>query len=135
MRSGMLILWCLAVAATHGQDAPKRTFTSPGGTQLRVLVDAASLGGSEVEVGELTFTANSESAEHQHGVTETFYVLEGELTQVVNGKPIRLGPGMVASIRSTDHVVHRAGPAGARALVIWAPGGEIARVTARWKPS
>jgi quercetin dioxygenase-like cupin family protein len=132
----ILIALCLTVAATHAQDSPKtKTFTSPGGAQLRVLVDAATLGGTEVELGELTFKPNSESAEHQHGVTETFYVLEGELTQVVNGKPIKLGPGMVASIRTTDHVIHRAGPNGAKALVIWAPGGEIARVTARWKAS
>ena len=133
MISRILTAVGLMLAVTHAQDAPKKTFVSPGGTQLRVLVDAATLGGSEVEVGELTFAANSESAEHQHGVTETFYVLEGELTQVVNGKPIKLDPGMVASIRPTDHVVHRAGPKGAKAIVIWAPGGEIARVTARWK--
>ena len=132
----ILIGVCVMVAATHAQDTPrKKTFTSPGGTELRVLVDASTLGGTEVEVGELTFKPNSESAEHQHGVTETFYVLEGELTQVVNGKPIKLGPGMATSIRTTDHVIHRAGPNGAKALVIWAPGGEIARVTARWKAS
>ena len=126
---------CLMIAVTHAQDAQRKKFTSPGGTELRVLVDAATLGGSEVEVAELTFPPNSESAEHQHGVTETFYVLEGDVTQVVNGKPIKLGPGMVASIRTSDHVIHRAGPKGAKVLVIWAPGGEIARVTARWKPS
>ena len=133
MMSRILTVVCLMLAVTHAQDAQKKTFVSPGGTQLRVLVDAASLGGTEVEIGELTFPAKSESAEHQHGVTETFYVLEGELTQVVNGKPIKLAPGMATSIRPTDHVVHRAGPNGAKALVIWAPGGEIARVTARWK--
>jgi quercetin dioxygenase-like cupin family protein len=127
---------CLMVATTHAQDPQKKkAFTSPGGTELRVLVDASTLGGTEVELAELKFQPNSESGEHQHGVTETFYVLEGELTQVVNGKPITLGPGMVASIRTTDHVIHRAGPNGARVLVIWAPGGEIARVTARWKAS
>jgi len=135
MAGRILMICCLMVAVAQGQGTGKKTFTSPGGTQLRVLVDASSLGGNEVEIGELTFTANSESAEHQHGVTETFYVLEGEVTQVVNGKPIKLGPGMVTSIRTTDHVVHKAGPNGAKALVIWAPGGEIARVTARWKPS
>ncbi len=132
----ILIAVCLTVAVTHAQDRRTgNTFTSPGGTELRVLVDASTLGGTEVEVGELTFKPNSESAEHQHGVTETFYVLEGELTQVVNGKAIKLGSGMATSIRTTDHVIHRAGPSGAKALVIWAPGGEIARVTARWKPS
>lgn len=130
----ILIVLCLMVAATHAQDGQKKkTFTSPGGTELRVLVDAATLGGTEVELAELKFQPNNESGEHQHGVTETFYVLEGEMTQVVNGKPITLAPGMAASIRTTDHVIHRAGPNGAKVLVIWAPGGEIARVTARWK--
>jgi hypothetical protein len=38
----------------------------------------------------------------------------------------------VASIRSTDQVRHKSGPKGAKVLVIWAPGGEIARVTAKW---
>ena len=115
------------------QPAAGKVFVSPGGTQLKILVDAASLGGSEVEVGELTFAPNSDSGDHQHGVTETFYLLEGDLEQVVNGKPIKLTPGSAVSIRSTDHVQHKTGPKGARALVIWAPGGEIARVTARWK--
>ncbi len=132
----ILIAACLMVAATHAQDGQtKKTFTSPSGAELRVLVDAATLGGTEVELAELKLQPNSESAEHQHGVTETFYVLEGEVTQVVNGKAIKLGPGMATSIRTTDHVVHRAGPKGAKVLVIWAPGGEIARVTARWKAS
>lgn len=139
MRKICVLAGCAVLAlaglsgATFAEQGGVKTLTSPGGTKLKVLVDAASLGGSEVEVGELTFAANSDSGEHQHGVTETFYVLEGELDQVINGKPVTLGPGMVASIRSTDHVQHKSGPKGARVLVIWAPGGEIARVTSRWK--
>lgn len=128
-------LVCLAGTMTAArQPATPKVFTSPGGTQLRVLVDAASLGGTEVEMAELTFTPNSDSGDHRHAVTETFYLLEGDLEQVINGKPVKLGPGMVASIRSTDNVRHKSGPNGAKVLVIWAPGGEIARVTARWKP-
>jgi quercetin dioxygenase-like cupin family protein len=123
----------LVLGRAAEQSAAGKVFVSPGGTQLKVLVDSASLGGSEVEVGELTFAANSDSGDHQHGVTETFYLLDGDLEQVVNGKPVKLTPGMAVSIRSTDHVQHKSGPKGARALVIWAPGGEIARVTARWK--
>jgi quercetin dioxygenase-like cupin family protein len=121
----------LVITAPAGAQSSK-VFTSPSGTQLRVLVDAASLGGSEVEVAELTFVPNSDSGDHRHAVTETFYVLEGELDQVINGNPVKLGPGMVASIRSTDTVRHKSGPKGAKVLVIWAPGGEIARVSAKW---
>jgi quercetin dioxygenase-like cupin family protein len=129
----VMVAVAYAAGRAAGQTPGAKTFVSPGGTQLKILVDSASLGGSEVEIGELTFVPNSDSGDHQHGVTETFYLLEGDLEQVVNGKPIKLTPGMAVSIRSTDHVQHKTGPKGARALVIWAPGGEIARVTARWK--
>jgi hypothetical protein len=67
------------------------------------------------------------------GAPELLASRDANRTCDVSGKPIKLTTGMVASIRSTDHVVHRAGPTGAKALVIWAPGGDIARVTARWK--
>jgi quercetin dioxygenase-like cupin family protein len=129
----LLIGGYVAGVASAGQPAASKVFVSPNGTQLRVLVDDATLGGSEVEIAELTFLANSDSGDHRHGVTETFYVLEGELEQVINGKPVRLAPGMAASLRSTDQVRHKSGPNGAKVLVIWAPGGELARVTARWK--
>ena len=130
--SGALVLF--ASGPVPGQEAKTtgRVLKSPGGTELRVLVDAQSLGGSEVEVAELTFLPNSDSGDHHHGVTETFYVLEGEMSQVINGKTFKLGPGMVATLRPTDEVRHRSGPKGAKVLVIWAPGGEIERVAGRW---
>jgi quercetin dioxygenase-like cupin family protein len=109
-------------------------YQSPGGVTLRVLLDQAGLGGTEVEVGELTFPPSSDSGDHQHGVTEVFYVLQGELEHVVNGRSVNLSAGMVGSVRPPDRVRHKTGAAGARALVIWAPGGEMARVTARWRP-
>ncbi len=108
------------VAANRQPAQTPRVFMSSGGTALRVLVDAKSLGGNEVEVGELTFPANSDSGDHRHAVTETFFVLEGQLEQVVNGKPVALGPGGIVSIRSTDQVRHKSGPNGAKVLVIWA---------------
>jgi quercetin dioxygenase-like cupin family protein len=123
------------VAADSRQTgSSERTYQSPGGTKLRVLVDESSLKGTEVEIAELTFAPNSDSGDHKHGVTETFYVLEGELEHVVNGQSLKLTPGMVGSVRPPADVRHKTGPAGAKALVIWAPGGEIARVTARWRP-
>ena len=111
-----------------------RAFVSAGGTEMRVLADETDVRGNEVEIVELTFPANSDSGDHRHAVTETFYVLEGEMEQVINGTPVKLARGMSATIRSTDQVRHKSGPNGARVLVVWAPGGEIARVTARWKP-
>lgn len=120
-----------ALSGVEGQVGP--IYQSASGTKLRVLMDAAAIGGTEVEVGELTFVPNSDSGDHQHGVTETFYVLDGELEHIVNGKGAKLGPAMTGTVRPPDKVRHKTGPAGARALVIWAPGGEIARITARWK--
>jgi N-acyl-D-amino-acid deacylase len=108
-------------------------FVSPGGATLKVITSEADVRGSEVEIVELTLLPNSDSGEHRHAVTETFYVLQGDMEQVINGTPVKLTPGTAATIRSTDTVRHRAGPNGAKILVVWAPGGEIARVTAKWK--
>jgi quercetin dioxygenase-like cupin family protein len=121
-----------AITARQTPSAP-RVYQSPGGATLRVLLDREGLGSADVEIAELTFPANSDSGEHKHGVTEIFYVLEGELEHVVNGRSVKLTPGMVGSVRPPDAVRHKTGPAGAKALVVWAPGGEIARVTARWR--
>jgi N-acyl-D-amino-acid deacylase len=119
---------------SQGPTTSGRAFVSAGGTEMRVLADEKDVRGNEVEIVELKFPPNSDSGDHRHAVTETFYVLEGEMEQVINGTPVKLSTGMSATIRSTDQVRHKSGPAGARVLVVWAPGGEIARVTSRWKP-
>jgi dihydroorotase/N-acyl-D-amino-acid deacylase len=121
-------------SAPESQAARPRNFVSPGGTRMKILVDESDVRGTEVEIVELTFPANSDSGDHRHAVTETFYVLEGELEQVINGTAVKLTPGRSVSIRSTDQVRHRSGPNGAKVIVVWAPGGEIARVTAKWQP-
>jgi quercetin dioxygenase-like cupin family protein len=138
-RNRSLVLVLTAVAGLSGwalaQSVEKTTnWVSPSGTRLRVLVDKGTLGGDEVEMGEITFAANADSGEHAHGSTEIFYVLEGELEHVVNGKSHLLKPGMVGYVRPPDRVRHKVGPGGAKALVIWAPGGEAGRITTgRWK--
>jgi quercetin dioxygenase-like cupin family protein len=117
--------WALA------QVVEKSTsWVSSGGTRLRMLVDKGNLGGEEVELGEITFAASSDSGDHAHASTEIFYVLEGELEHIVNGKSYRLTAGMVGYVRPPDRVRHKVGPGGAKALVIWAPGGEGGRITA-----
>ncbi|MEY2880943.1 MAG: hypothetical protein RLZZ15_3323 [Verrucomicrobiota bacterium] len=108
-------------------------FQNPAGNRLRILFDEAAYGGTELELAEITFVPNGDSGEHVHGATETFYVLEGELEHVVNGKSVKLTAGMIGTVRPPDKVRHKTGPAGARALVIWAPAGEAARIAARWQ--
>ena len=122
-----------ASPASASQAPTGATFVSPTGARLRILLGTNTFGGEEMEVGELTFMPNADSGEHTHGAVETFYVLEGELEHVVNGKSIKLGPGMVGTVRPPDTVRHKTGPAGARALVIWNPAGEAARIGSRWK--
>jgi quercetin dioxygenase-like cupin family protein len=108
-------------------------YQSPGGTKLRILMDQEMLRGPELEIGEITFAPNTDSGEHVHGATETFYVLEGELEHVVNGQSTKLTVGMVGTVRPPDKVRHKTGAAGARALVMWTPAGEAARIASRWK--
>lgn len=141
MRSLFAVIGVIAVAAIApgagaaagwGQLAGK-TFVSPGGTEMKVLIDAGVLGGTEVDVVELTLPANSNSGDHKHGATETFYLLEGELEQIINGTSHLLTPGKAVSLRPGDVVVHKAGPKGAKVLAIWAPGGEAGRIASRWK--
>lgn len=105
-------------------------YVSPGGTRLRVLFD-----GPDVDVAEITFPPGTNSGNHVHGVTEIFYVLEGELEHVVNGESYRLKPGMLGYVKPPDQVNHKvaAGGPAAKALVIWAPGGEATRLGSRWK--
>lgn len=140
LASGMfLLLGALVVGADADRSSPPppasrgAVYQSAGGTKLRMLMDQELFRGTELEIGELTFAPNTDSGEHVHGATETFYVLEGELEHVVNGKSIKLTTGMIGTVRPPDKVRHKTGPAGARALVIWAPAGEAARIASRWK--
>jgi N-acyl-D-aspartate/D-glutamate deacylase len=127
------ILYGPSIRQAGTTASSSRNFVSPGGTTMKVITSEAEVRGNEVEIVELVLPPNSDSGDHRHAVTETFYLLEGDMEQVINGTPVKLTPGTAATIRATDQVRHKAGPKGAKVLVVWAPGGEIARVTARWK--
>jgi quercetin dioxygenase-like cupin family protein len=121
----------ISASDANAQAERARTYKSPGGTTLRVLLDDTNVG-PEATIGELTFMPNSDSGEHTHGAIEMFYVLSGELEHVVNGKSEFLKPGMAGFVRPPDKIRHKTGPAGAKVLVIWVPGEEVKRITARW---
>lgn len=112
--------------STHGT----RWLHGAGGLSIKVLVEKTNLGGTEVDIGEITFPAGSASGAHSHGAVEIFYVLSGELEHIVNGESHLLQPGMVGIVRVGDRVIHKVNSPDtpARALVIWAPGGEADRL-------
>ena len=104
------------------------------GTTIRMLLDETNLGGTEIEIGEITFVPGTNSGSHPHGSTEIFYVLSGELEHIVNGERHLLKPGMLGFVRPPDKVNHVVpGDEPVKALVIWAPGGEAGRVLKSWE--
>ena len=114
-------------AATEGT----RVLEGGNGFAIKMLVEQSNLGGGEVEIGEITFPvgAGRNRASHTHGRVEIFYVLEGELDHIVNDESHLLTRGMVGIVRPGDRVVHRVvSDSPVKALVIWAPGGEIERI-------
>ena len=142
LRSHKIIAACLlslaffltGMAMGHrlsGQSmASGQVYRSPsGGTEIKMLLQT-----DEVEVAEITFPGGTNSGDHEHGATEIFYVLSGELTHAVNGKEHVLGPGMLGYVEPPDKVNHVvSGSEPTKALVIWAPGGEGRRIVSRWE--
>lgn len=108
-----------------------RWLESQTGTTIKLLVEAANLGGSEVDVGEITFPGGPRppGGAHRHTSIEIFYILAGTMNHVVNGESHILEPGMVGIVRPGDSVAHGVSSTEpVRALVIWAPGGEADRI-------
>jgi quercetin dioxygenase-like cupin family protein len=99
------------------------------GSEWKLLLNESNLGGKELEMVEVTLAPGTVVASHTHGAVEVIYVLSGTYDHEVNGKRYELTPGMVGIVRPGDHVRHlvpKSGPA--KLLIIWAPGGEAARV-------
>jgi quercetin dioxygenase-like cupin family protein len=122
----------LAVAAFAQSDVNSVTYRSPGGTTLKVMLADHNVG-KEVALGEMVFPPNTESAEHTHGAIEMFYVVSGVYTHIVNGTPYVLKPGMAGYVKIGDKVKHKTGPEGAKAVVVWVPGVEAAKLASTWK--
>lgn len=128
--------WVAATASAQGNayqaaTAGTRVLEGGNGLAIKILVEASNLGGAEVEIGEITFPVGAGQAGngHAHTRVEIFYILEGELDHIVNDESHRLMPGMVGIVRPGDRVVHRVvSDRPVKALVIWAPGGEIERI-------
>jgi quercetin dioxygenase-like cupin family protein len=117
-------------AETEYQKSTQGTrYLERAGLSIKILVEASNFGGSEVEVGEITFPAQSPGGNHIHGTNEIFYVLSGRMDHIVNGESNALEPGMVGIVRKGDTVSHKVlSDEPVKALVIWAPGGEVERI-------
>lgn len=105
-----------------------------GAIAATVLVDRTNLGGGEVEIVELQFPPGTPpgGGQHRHGQVEILYILSGVLEHELNGESHRLEPGMAGIVRPGDVVAHRVlSEEPVRALVIWAPGGELERYEPR----
>ncbi|MFV1987526.1 MAG: serine hydrolase [Gemmatimonadota bacterium] len=132
-----------SVVAQSGVDYAKGTsgtrfLEGEGGFSIKMLVEESNPGGTEVEIGEITFPAGSGATGggHVHSRTEIFYVVSGTFDHVVNGEAFRLTPGMVGIVRPGDEVIHRViGDEPVRAVVVWAPGGEIGRFDSSFRES
>lgn len=102
---------------------------SAGELAIKVLVEASVLGSNEVEVAEISFPPGYEGGGHRHGAIEIFYIVEGVMNHVVNDESHILEPGMIGIVRPADTVTHKiVGDRGVKAVVIWAPGGEVDRL-------
>ena len=133
--AGIIALCFIAPSRPVQAQAGKlqgKTYRSPGGTTLRLMLDENNVGG-EVTLGEMVFPANTDSGDHKHGAIEMFYVVSGELEHVVNGKSEVLKPGMSGFVKPPDSVRHKTGPAGAKVVVVWVPGDEGKKIASRWK--
>lgn len=135
----------LLASVLAAQAAPRPYSIAPALTdchaidrlQLRPLVDSAAAGGPEVEVSELTLPPGWDASGpgHRHGRVEVLYILAGRLGHVVNDTVAELVPGQVGIVRPGDRVRHHVlSTEPVKALVIWAPGGELSRVTGGTRP-
>lgn len=132
-----LALFAVPAVADKGVYVPEplQSLQIEGRVRIDVLVDESNLGSDELEVAEITFYENSsvaapeEGGPHTHDSTEIFYVLEGELIHIVGGERYVVTEGQVGIVGSGDVVQHGLETdAPVRALVLWVPGGEIARL-------
>jgi quercetin dioxygenase-like cupin family protein len=133
--ASLVLVFVARAAASQASSADNKglgTWRSPGGSTLKLFLDSTNVGKS-VSLGEITFPPNTDSGNHQHGSTEIFYVLSGELEHVVNGKSQLLTAGMVGYVSPPDTIRHKTGAAGAKAVVVWVPGAEAGKIIARWK--
>jgi quercetin dioxygenase-like cupin family protein len=112
------------IGTTVQAPPPGPQLTNPTRGGLRMLLDAPQLGGPEVSVGERTYPAGYQSAEHTHQSIELLYVLSGEYQHEVDGQTHVLTTGMLGFVKPGQKVRHKTGPSPAKVLMVWVPGAD-----------
>jgi quercetin dioxygenase-like cupin family protein len=139
-RFALIALFVLACGSSfvvgRTLQVPERgtMLTSPTRGGLQMLLDAPQIGGPQVSVGERSYPANYESAEHEHQSIEIIYVLSGEFQHVVNGRAHILKTGELGYVKPGDKVQHKTGAAPAKTLMIWVPGTDGTELARNWRP-
>lgn len=124
----------LVSAMAHGADyaaySAGTQVLEKNGVIIKMLVDATNLGGTELDIAEITIPVGyGQGGEHHHGSMEIFYILSGTLGHTVNGERHVLTPGTVGIVRPEDTVAHSVeSDEPVKALVLWVPGGESSRL-------
>lgn len=93
------------------------------GTLVTLRADAAATGGA-FSLVEIAVAPGQRTPPHHHEDAESFYVLEGEVTFVLDGRPVTKGPGGFVHVPGgTTHAFRNASADTSRMLGLNAPGG------------
>ena len=119
-----------AQSADYAARSAGTQLLEKNGVFIKMLVDATNLGGTELDIAEITIpVAYGQGGDHHHGSMEIFYILSGTLGHTVNGERHVLTPGTIGIVRPEDSVAHSVeSDEPVKALVIWVPGGESSRL-------
>jgi len=121
-------------AAVVQESLEGQLYEAASGLTLEILFDGRHRQ-ADVDVAEITFPPGTRSGDHRHDPTEIFYVLEGRLGHVVDGESRVLEPGTLGFVEppaAVNHITDADGGA-TRAVVIWSPAGEAARLASNWR--
>ncbi len=127
-----VLMTVVAGTSAEAQEVPEERILRGNNLTITLLHQEFAEDGSSFEMAEIIFQPSYQGGDHNHPVTEMFYVIEGQLEHVVNGEMTLLGPGMFGLVRPPDAVAHRVrGDVPVRAIVTWQPAGEFERITGR----
>jgi quercetin dioxygenase-like cupin family protein len=120
-------------ADTHVRESAGPSYTDPKTkTTVTFLLDR-DMGAREAEVAIVILPAGAVSPAHKHRSAEIFYVLDGRIAEVTEGKTTTFSTGGVIYVPPNTDTVHKAvGDKPVKVLAIWVPAGEQDRYEKKW---